>query len=94
MELTFKINTGTMKTGKHMQTRFNDDDKAKLLQLEADNKGLFLSLLRRQIKHCFNDIPFRDKVNINVLIASNRLNVLSYVKKARGCFVTYVFKVA
>lgn len=94
MELTLKINIGTMKTGKHMQTRFNDDDKAKLLQLEPDNKELFLSLLRGQIKHCFNDISFRDKVNVNVLIAQNRLSVLSYVKKVRGCFATYVFKVA
>ena len=94
MEVVFKVNTGVIKKNKHEQTRFNDYDKANLLMLEDCNNDLFLALLRGKVKHCFNDIPFNNKVNINVLIAQNKLNVLSYIKKIRGCFTSYIFKIA
>jgi len=96
MQLIFKVNTGTIKTGKNLQSRFNDNDKNYLELAEFDNKLLFNDLLHSKIKNTFgglSDLDMSDKVNFNIL-KHKGINNISYDKKTRGCFITYTFKVS
>ncbi len=88
MTITYKVNTGIMKTGKHTQTRFTDDNKQELNNLESNPIELFNALYRNKIKHTFSEIEFRDKVDINIIIKQG-IRSVSFNKSVRGCFITY-----
>lgn len=95
MELIFKINTGIIKTGKNLQSRFNYEDKQNLEILEKNSASLFDSLLFGKVKNCFgglNSLDISDRVNFNIL-RKKGISKVTYIKKIRGCFITYTFEV-
>ena len=92
MEIQFKVNTGIMKTGKNSQTRFCDEDFENLNALENKPLDLFIALLKNKIKHTFNKLEFRDKVDINMLLHKG-IKDINFNKSIRGCFITYNFDI-
>lgn len=93
MKLTYKVNTGTIKTGKHEQSRFNDNDVLNLQELEKDTILLFNALSENKIKNTFKErFTVSQCVEYNS-IKRNGVKEIKLDKSIRGCFITYVFEV-
>ena len=93
MNLIYKLNTGTIKTSKHTQTRFTDENKQEIEQLEL-NPELLLATFLKGYKHLFggvSDLSMNDRINLNTLKRQG-FNSVSFSKSTRGCFTTYIFE--
>lgn len=94
MNITYKLNTSTIKTSKHTQTRFTDENKQEIEQLELNPESLLNTFLKGY-KHLFggaSDLSMNDRINLNTL-KNQGFNSVSFSKSTRGCFTTYIFNV-
>lgn len=94
MNITYKLNTGTIKTGKHSQTRFTEENKQEMEQLEL-NPELLLNTFLEGYKHLFggvSDLSMSDRINLNTLKRQGFKGV-SFSKSTRGCFTVYIFEI-
>lgn len=93
MKLIYKVNTGTVKTSKHTQVVFRENDFMQLQELEKDALKLFESFRKNKVKNVFKEkTELSQNVELNMILHKGIKNI-SYDKKTRGCFITYTFDI-